>query len=54
MGKILGVLFILGMLVLGLLGSFIRYRDWNDVGDGKERNALREVFKMRKEVLEVF
>jgi hypothetical protein len=35
MGKLLGALFILGMLVLGFSEGFTRQRDLDDVGDGK-------------------
>jgi hypothetical protein len=54
MGKILGALLILGMLVLGRSESFTRQKDLEDVGDGKECDTLREVFKMDKKVLGVF
>ena len=36
MGKNLGALLILGMLVLELLGVFRRLKGLDDVGDGKE------------------
>jgi hypothetical protein len=54
MGKILGALFILGMLVLGRSESFTRQKDVGDVSDGKECNTLREVFEKDKKVLGVF
>ncbi|NQE53205.1 hypothetical protein C5S29_06395 [ANME-1 cluster archaeon GoMg3.2] len=54
MGKNLGALFILGMLVLGLSEGFTRQRDLDDVGDGEVRDTVREVFKMDKKVFEVF
>jgi hypothetical protein len=54
MGKILGVLFILGYFVLGLSEGFTRQKDVDDVGDGKECDTLQEVFKKDKQVFEVF
>jgi hypothetical protein len=54
MGKIFGVLFILGMLVLGRSEGFTRQKGLDGVGDGKECDTVREAFKMYKKVLEVF
>jgi hypothetical protein len=53
-GKNLGALLILGMFVLGFSEGFTRQKDLDDVGDGKECDATREVFKMDKKVLGVF
>ena len=54
MGKILGALFILGMLVLGLSEGFTRQKGLDGVEDGEACDTVREVFKMDKQVLEVF
>jgi hypothetical protein len=54
MGKILGALFILGMLVLGLSEGFTRQKGFEDVGDGEVCDTLREAFEKDKKVLGVF
>lgn len=54
MGKILGALMVLGMLVLGFSEGFTRQKGLDDVGDGKECDTLQEVFKMDKKVSWVF
>jgi hypothetical protein len=54
MRKIFGALLILGMFVLGLSEGFTRQKDLDDVGDGKECDAVREAFEMDKKVLGVF
>ena len=53
-GKSWGHCLFLGMFVLGRSESFTRQKDLEDVGDGKECDTLREVFKMDKKVLGVF
>jgi hypothetical protein len=50
----LGALLILEMVVLGLSEGFIRQKDLDDLGDGKERDTVREVFEMDKKVFLVF
>jgi hypothetical protein len=54
MGKNLGALLILEMVVLGLSEGFIRQKGLDGVEDGEVCDTVREVFEMDKKVLEVF